>query len=337
VKAELHTTATAAFDALDGEWDALLNPLDTTSFFMTLAWQRTWWKHLGRGALCLVTIRDDSNRLLGIGPWFIEEMEGQRVVRTVGCKEVSDYLSVILKPGFEEGVLLALLSFMLSSDAPAWDFFHLCNIPQDSVVLTILPRLAQSRGLVVEIEREDVCPVIDLPETYEQYLNQLDKKQRHELRRKRRRAEDYGINCYVVGPEQDLDEEIDAFLTLMAMSTTSKANFLKEAGHRAFFREIGHVLFDEGLLEILFLTVEGQRAAASWQFAYHDRMMLYNSGLNPSAFAALSPGIVLLTYSIEDAIRRGFKKYDFLQGDEEYKYRMGATRTMVHNLILRRK
>ncbi len=65
-------------------------------------------------------------------------------------------------------------------------------------------------------------------------------------------------------------------------------------------------------------------------------MMLYNSGLNPVDFPGLSPGVVLLTFSIEDAIRRHFRLYDFLRGDEEYKYRMGAQKTNVYKITIHR-
>jgi CelD/BcsL family acetyltransferase involved in cellulose biosynthesis len=336
VNIELYTTP-AVFNTLRGEWDALLSPNRSTDLFMTHAWQRTWWKHLGRGDLAIVTVRDGEGKLIGIGPWFIEETGGQRIVRTIGCEAVADYLSPILQPGAEERATAALLQFMLSDQAPAWDLFELCNMPDGSPALEWIPEIAKTCGLITEIEHEDVCPVIDLPDTYEAYLDSLDKKQRHELRRKRRRAEEHGVNCYVVGPERNLDDEIEAFLVLMAHSTAEKSKFLEERGHRAFFREIGKVMFDLGHLDLLFLTIDGQRAAAMWQFSYQDRMMLYNSGLNPSAFAALSPGIVLLTFSVEDAIRKGFKKYDFLQGDEDYKFRMGANPITVHNLIIRRK
>lgn len=336
VKAELYTTE-AVFDVLGKEWNRLLSAERSTDFFMTLAWQRIWWKHLGRGELAVVAIRDDEDALQGIGPWFIEEENGKRIVRTIGCEAVSDYLSAIAHVGREEEVFAALLDFMLSSDAPAWDSFNLCNIPQDSPTLTILPSLTEARGLAAEIEQEDVCPVVSLPDTYDGYLENLDKKQRHELRRKRRRAEEYGVGCYVVGQEHDIDVEIDAFFDLMAKSTPDKAAFLQEEGHKAFFHELGHAMLDEATLVLMFLMIEGQRAAAMWQFAYHYRMMLYNSGLNPSAFSALSPGIVLLTFSVEDAIQRGCHWYDFLQGEEEYKYRMGAETTTVHNLIMRRK
>jgi CelD/BcsL family acetyltransferase involved in cellulose biosynthesis len=88
------------------------------------------------------------------------------------------------------------------------------------------------------------------------------------------------------------------------------------------------------MLEINFLNVGDQRAAAMWNFVYRDRMMLYNSGLNPLDYSGVSAGIVLLTFSIEDAARRGYRLFDFLQGDEEYKYRMGASPTAVHRLTI---
>jgi CelD/BcsL family acetyltransferase involved in cellulose biosynthesis len=73
-----------------------------------------------------------------------------------------------------------------------------------------------------------------------------------------------------------------------------------------------------------------------WQFKYGGRMMLYNSGLDVETFSYLSPGIVLLTHSVDDAIRRGFRYYDFLRGDETYKYRMGAETTTLHNIVVKR-
>jgi CelD/BcsL family acetyltransferase involved in cellulose biosynthesis len=335
VKAELHTTV-AVFDTLSNEWDSLLSHARTTDFFMALAWQRIWWKHLGRGTLSVVAVRDDGGSLLGLGPWFVEEQNGQRIVRTIGCKDVTDYLSVMAREGQEEVVFQTLLDFMCSPDAPQWDSFNLCNVPQENPTLTVLPTVAKASGLSTSIEDEDVCPVIYLPDSYEAYLESLDKKQRHELRRKRRRAEEYGVEFYTIGANHNLDEEIDAFFALMAMSTPDKAAFLQEEGHMAFFHEMGHAMLDAGYLHLIFLMIEGQRAAAMWQFKYHDRMMLYNSGLNPGAYSALSSGIVLLTFSVQDAIERGCKVYDFLQGDEEYKYRMGAVTTTVHNLTMQR-
>ena len=66
-----------------------------------------------------------------------------------------------------------------------------------------------------------------------------------------------------------------------------------------------------------------------------DRLLVYNSGYDPVNYAELSPGIVLTSYIIEDAIKRGIKVFDFLQGNEVYKYRLGATDTVVYDTQIR--
>ena len=110
----------------------------------------------------------------------------------VGCEDITDYLDFLLQPGREEATLDAWLGFMLSDSSPGWDTIDLCNIQESSLVYDSLPRLAQARGLAVESQRQDVCPVVTLPDDYEDYLMSLDGKQRHELRRKRKRADAQG-------------------------------------------------------------------------------------------------------------------------------------------------
>src|SRR5262249_6855099 len=153
----------------------------------------------------------------------------------------------------------------------------------------------------VEIKDEDVCPHITLPGDFEAYLGMLDKKQRHELRRKVRRAEeneDEKVAWYIVGPEHDLKAEMDRFLNLMAASHQNKAQFLQESRHKLFFQTIMPILFERGWLQLSFLTVNGQAAATYFNFDYNNKILVYNSGLLPATHAHLSPGIVLLVYNI---------------------------------------
>jgi len=327
----------AAFDTLAAQWDSLLSPENSLNFFMRVDWQRAWWKHLHRGELAIMCAWDDQETLRGVAPCFVEtQADGRRIMHVVGCVDITDYVDWIYAPGFEQPVIAALWEFLKSPDAPGWDVLSLCNIPESSPTLKLLPPLAARDGFQTTNNIEDVCPVVSLPDSYEAYLESLDKKDRHELRRKRRRAEDFPVSWHVVGPEHDLNEEIDAFLTLMASSTPEKAEFLTQRGHRDFFKEIGPIMFRQGTLDLSFLVAGGKRAAAMWNFAYGNRMMLYNSGLQSQEFMALSPGIVLLTYNIEHSIAEGFTRYDFLQGNEGYKYRMGAQTTHVHTLTVTR-
>jgi CelD/BcsL family acetyltransferase involved in cellulose biosynthesis len=336
VKVQLHT-APDVFIQLADEWDTLVDTHDATLFFLHSDWQRLWWKHLGHGDLTVWTVRDEDQSLVGIAPLFIDKQNGKLIASMVGCKEVTDYVNLVY-PDNEQAndVLDALLKQICASDSPRWDEWQLCNIPAASKTLTLLPEIAHRYGLKVEQQVADVCPIIALPPDYEAYLTNLDKKQRHELRRKRRRAEAHPVEWHRTEAGSDFNFEIERFLDLMRLSTTDKARFLTETGHIDFFRDMGDVFSKKGCLELSFLSVDGHPAAALWYFIYKERIMLYNSGLNPADFAGLSPGIVLLTMSIEDAIQRKFTLYDFLRGDEEYKFRMGATSTSVYSLTLRR-
>jgi CelD/BcsL family acetyltransferase involved in cellulose biosynthesis len=184
---------------------------------------------------------------------------------------------------------------------------------------------------------EDVCPVIDLPATWDAYLDSLDKKQRHEIRRKMRRIErEAHVNWYIVGRDQDLLEEIEAFIELHQKSSADKDDFMDEQ-MKGFFRAMAHALQPRGWLQLAFIKVDGQKAASMLNFEYEDAILVYNSGYDPQLYAYLSPGIVLLAYCIQHAIELDQARFDFLRGDEPYKYRFGARDTKIYRLVIVRR
>jgi CelD/BcsL family acetyltransferase involved in cellulose biosynthesis len=320
---ELITTL-ERFEALQSEWNLLLPHNATDEIFLTWEWQITWWQTYQPGDLWIIAARDEAGVLVGIAPWFIEHPA--RTVRTIGCVEVTDYLDVLAAPATREAFYNALADFVVAQSAN-YCRIDLCNIPEGTPTLDLLPRLLTERGFAVQVKHEDVCPFIALPQDFESYLNQLDKKQRHELRRKMRRAEnveDETVDWYIVGPQHDLAAETEKFLRLMAASHQLKARFLQDMGNRKFFSAIIKRLAECGWLQLSFLTVDGDPAAAYLNFDFNNRILVYNSGHIPERYAHLSPGIVLLCYTIRHAIEQGRTVFDFLQGNEEYKYRMGA-------------
>ena len=215
-----------------------------------------------------------------------------------------------------------------------FDVIDFCNIPYDSPSRQILPNLLAARGFSTSVEQQEVCPIIELPNDWNAYLGMLDKKQRHELRRKIRRAQgsEKAINWYIVNGRHDLEEEVAHFVRLMGASDPEKEAFLRNDRNRRFFRSIVPLLQARGWLQMNFLTVGEERAAAYINFVYGNRVMVYNSGHDHQDFADLSPGIVLLAYNIRHAIEQGYQSYDFLRGDEPYKYRMGGRDNPVMNI-----
>lgn len=326
-------TGVAAFAELAGEWDRVAGQGMTDTPFQSLDYQRAWWNHLrpADSELQTVTTRDEAGQLLGLGCFFTS---GDRL-HFNGCIEETDYLDLIVPAEHVEVVWRATLECLATLDRSICQGLELCNIPAASPTRVLLPQLAPQFNLTFAEEIAEVCPVIALPETFDEYLETLDSKQRRELSRKLRRAEASDVLTDDVSRTADIAAEVDSFLDLLQKSTFDKRDWLNE-GRRALFHDVARSAQAAGTLQLLFTAVEGRRAAALFNFDYKDRIWVYNSGLDPTAFAALSPGVVVTAQAIEQAIKLGRQEFDFLRGNEEYKYRFGARDTSIYRLRLER-
>jgi hypothetical protein len=144
----------------------------------------------------------------------------------VGCEDVTDYLDFIIDEDCTGPVYQAIATHLVEN-RDNFDLLNLCNIPAASPSMDDFVNILKSEGFEVTVKQQDVCPVIELPDDFETYVSNLDKKQRHEVRRKLRRAEGQrqmnALDWYIVDETHNLDEEIDKFLHLMAASHPEKA------------------------------------------------------------------------------------------------------------------
>ncbi len=333
MQTEIYTTA-EAFDTLAGEWNATLRQSSSNTLFLTNEWQKTWWQYLGDGELRVLAFRQEGV-LAGIAPLFFEENAlGGVEVALVGCKEVSDYLDFIFVTGCEEVCFRAVIDYLKGGQAPAWHTLGLCNIIESSPTLSLFKDMLAGEGWNPVATFEDVCPIVTLPATFDAYLAMLDGKERRELQRKLRRAsEDVAITF--ANDKAALDKDMTDFLALMKASMVSKTTFMTPRMER-FFYAAAHAMLDAGWLQLSFLEVEGQRAATYLNFVYDHAVLVYNSGLDPQRFAYLSPGQVLVARLIEKAIQDKCRTFDFLQGNEEYKYKLGGQDVKLFTLSARR-
>jgi CelD/BcsL family acetyltransferase involved in cellulose biosynthesis len=330
----------ADLEALKDEWNELLIQGASHVPFLRHEYLSTWWQTLGggeweHGELYVVTGRERSV-LCGVAPlFFTHNREGEPALMLLGSIEISDYLDVIARPEHLSPFLNALLEHLSSPQAPSWRLLDWYNILEDSHTLPALNAAAEGMGWSYQQEPLQHCPYIPLPDEWEVYLEGLDKKQRHEIRRKMRRAEELypPVRWYIVEDEDSLDEGIDGLLHLMSLDP-EKDKFLTEV-MRSQMRSAVHSAFQSGWLQLSFLKIGDENAAGYLNFDYGEHIWVYNSGLN-FAHGKLSPGWVLLAYLIQWAIDHKRKAFDFMRGDEDYKYRFGAVDRRVMRTIVRR-
>ncbi len=224
-----------------------------------------------------------------------------------------------------------------------WDVVDLrrirCGDPAADALEQAFERHADAQAWAVSREREDVCPVLTLPEgaDFETYLGTLSKKERHEIRRKIRRAESVG-EIRLVRSEDPL-ADLGAFVDLHQKRWAEKGLFPPTAGGQASRRFVEGLLGrcggTGGMLQLSFLMVGSQRIAAGLHFEDAENLYFYNAGVDPDA-RELSPGVVMVAAYVQQAIERGIRRFDFLRGDEPYKYEWGAVDEPIQRLLVRR-
>lgn len=319
---------TSAFMVLEPEWNALVDRSETSTPFQRIEFQRVWWAHLGEGELRVLAARDEKSVLVGLASIYVSH---DLVLRWVGGEEIADYLDVIASHQEMQAVREAVFRWIAGTDAPLWTQAQFSNIPEWSGTPSHWLSLSQSLGWRASVEPLDVCPILQLPRSFNDYLVQVGGKQRREIRRKMRRASAADVDWYIVEDSGALEVAAEAFLDLMATSSIDKAAFLTPK-MRAAILEIFLQSNAAGWFRLCFLEVEGEKVAAYAYFSLNDTLYLYNSGYDLNVYGALSPGSVLLTYLVRHAIETGHTAFDFMQGDEAYKYKFGGQDVEVMRL-----
>jgi len=331
------------------EWNDLLACCSASHVpFLRHEYLQAWWQGRGGGEwadgeLLLVTGRDEaSGALVGIAPlFFTRNRDGLPALMLVGSIEISDYLDLVVQterlPEFVAGLFDCISGPQAPGGVPipAWQALDLYNLPEGSPTLAAVEQEATRRGWRHTQEQLQPCPHIQLPGDWETYLNGIDKKQRHEIRRKMRRAEEseQQVRWYIAQDEAGLDGEMEAFLALMAFDP-EKESFLTPA-MRQQMHQIAHAAFQGGWLQLAFLEVNGQKAAGYLNFDYAGHIWVYNSGLDFN-FREFSPGWVLLGHLLKWANENQRQSFDFMRGDEDYKYRFGGVNRYVYRALIQK-
>ena len=315
---------------LDEErWNALLDRSKFPSVFLTWQWQRHWAQAFApEQPLHLLSVTDDDGSRIGLLPLYEQE---PNMLRLLGGVDVSDYLDVIAAAGREEEVWHALLQHRMGQSVE-WD---LHAIRAASATTSLVPALAPAFNLHVATTVEERCPVLSLPETWDEYLAGLSGKDRHELRRKMRKLERElpGTTVRSHDTAEGWDAALTRFLDLHRLSKVGKARFMDEQMER-FFRDATGALALAGWARLWFLEHEGAAAASFLCVEYAGWVGLYNSGFDP-VHARLAPGIVLLAHVIRDAIDRRIPTFDFLRGEEPYKQGFGPVPEDLYQVSVR--
>lgn len=311
----------AALQSVEEEWRSLWRNSSNPIVFLHPLWTRCWWTYYGESyRLKVLLVRTRGGELIGIAP-MSQLAQDPHKLTWIGGKELTDYMDFVVRKGREVQALEAV-GHRLKELLNLGGELALSFVREDSVALSE-HNVNLKAGWDVEIRLQECSPWVHLLETWEEYLESLSSHDRHELRRKLRKAQSsLPLEFRSVRDDASWDEAMDNFIRLHRLSHPEKAAFMDHK-REAFFREMASCFREEGLLRLTELRVGKTPISSAISFVWGKTWALYNSGFDPS-YRQYSAGILHVAYTIREAMEEGLSEYDFLRGREAYKYSFGA-------------
>jgi CelD/BcsL family acetyltransferase involved in cellulose biosynthesis len=318
-------------------WSDMLHANSKSTIFQTPEWLSAWWQAFGQHKhLFALIFRDTKNNPVGIAPLYSEHrwfsVSPFTMLRFVGAGSGdSDALDFITAPGYEQSCAQAFLTWL--SNEAKWSVCALETLPHDSLVARHLSRSIQEAGW--RLESQSISNfVVDLPQSWQEYLDKLASQFRPLLTRYPKRLQSrYKVSIARCERAEDLQSNLQKLFELHQMRWTGKGEpgAFTSVERRDFYLRMSQAFLQQGWLEFWLLSLEGEIVAAQFCFRYRDTVSLLQEGFHPK-YTAEKIGYALRSHVLQEMIRNGAKQYDFLGGADAYKSKFGARESSYINL-----
>ena len=321
-----YTYTVETFDTLSSYWGETEHDLRWDCIFVFPEWLESWWREFGAGSeLYLRAVRDRGD-IIGIAPLLLRGWGSERTAYFMGSTNICDCQDFIINPGRETDFFNTLMINLRQEGILHLDLGH---VRPESTVMSSLRGIAQNTGCGVYCYEDASSMELDLPSSWDDYLDLLAPKQRHEINRRLRRLREQGDTTYcVIANDVALPEFETTFLHMFRESREDKKEFMT-VQMEDFFRSFARSMSEIGLFRLHTLNVDATTVAATVCFDDGSTVYLYNSGYDPN-YGSLSVGLLCKVLCIENAIATGHRKFDFLKGAERYKHHLGGSEVPLY-------
>jgi CelD/BcsL family acetyltransferase involved in cellulose biosynthesis len=332
------------FESLAPVWNNILEKGgDESTMYLTHEWLATRWRHFGERRRLNLLLVERDRRVIGImplvrneyrlGPFKLDALE------SIGGTS-RNYVGLML-PEDRNEVISALLSYLKENLHGVRLILRLSLIPGESQFLRALKRgLAQlSEDLAFEERFKTLAPYIDLPVSWDEYLGSLGGGRRRTLGRMLRNLEkEHGVVEFRQGDADSLEAGLNRFFELHQerWRAVGISGSFADPRVKEFYREVAWKFLDRGWLYFSTMNVDGRLVSALYGCIF-NRKMYFISSARDTRYSKYSVGQLHMMQVIKEAVSRNLTEFDFLQGDEPYKfYWTRAARSYMRVTIIKR-
>ena len=331
--------ATDGVARLRDAWRNLQARCPDATPFQSWEWNSAWVAHFGARKRPLVLLfRSEKGDLVGIAPLYTSFHLGTPVRRLAWIGTgTSDYMDILALPEFAGTVAEALRDF-LQNELRGWDMADLQQLrPASRLIRKAEAGEPKTDGAESCLPMEP-CPYLELPDRWEAVTARLGKKMRSNLGYySRLLTKTFPDAQYALADETNLQDGMTALFTLHQKRWNARwlPGVLGNRRVQAFHRDIAAQFLEQGWLRLHLLRTEGAIRAVLYCFHWNRRTYYYLGGFAPE-LGKYSLGTLLTGHAIRHAIEENGEEFDFLRGNEGYKYRWLPQERINQRLLLLR-
>lgn len=324
------------FHDLRDEWNHLLDRAARKSPFLRHEFMFAWWEIYGskqRGAMPFILIaRDRERRLVGLLPLYRaysgKPLLGVRELRFLGSvKEAPEYLDLIAADNAQTPQIIKAVLNGFKKYNTKYDLLRLTDMAEDALLLAFLPNWAKACNGEFQQMPWMVCPHIKISGDFENYLQTVSANHRANFRRRQRKLqENCKVKMEIATTPAQVENGFDEMFALHQKRWAQRegASAFNNETSRLFHRGVAKTLAESDIVRIFSLKCDGQTVAALYCFLYDNRLMYYQAGFDIE-YESQSVGLVLMGMLLQYCHEQGYSEFDFLRGEEEYKFRWTKT------------
>jgi CelD/BcsL family acetyltransferase involved in cellulose biosynthesis len=295
-------------ESIADEWDDLADRAGASPF-MRPGWIAAWWRAFGTGDLEIVTARRNGH-LTGVLPL---ERDGRTL------RALANHHSPSFGPIAENRAAARALAERTFAEMPAR--LELFMLEEQDNVGGELVRTAKETRHPVHARVVRQTPYLSVDSQPHAVLEGLSRRDRKEVRRRRRRLEELGpVELETVRDASELEKSFEDLLTLEGSGWKVERGtaIASQPKTRDFYREVATWAARRGFLTLFFLTVAGRRIAVDLCMEHKGVRYMLKGGFDPD-YANVSPGNLLLAENLSHAT--GLHRIELGGGSDAYKLR----------------
>lgn len=348
----MHIDVIDDFSSITGlreQWDAVYDADPEAQFFLSSTWVFRWMTTaLSQGVVLAARPGPAGSDYVAFFPLrlrtWTKKGGGFYSIVDMACQGIADYTGAICRPEHDAAVFPAFadqirrfrwaelnLNFLRMSDERARLF--LGGFPSKAFRIKDERKLAVTDGI-----DHAVCPYVELADDWEAHLaTAMSANARQKARRLLRKIDDSETLRISHADEATYTRDIDILLSFWHMKWTQEKG-RNSAALVGVVRNMANHCFEQGKLFVPVLW-DANRALCALAILVDDSKKSYLFLLTgrDETYDGMAVGFALHAHAIRHAIERGFKVYDFLQGNDRYKYSFGVKERTLLNIAVIRK